>query len=126
RFMCQFTADAVNAGTGPAPKPQIMVTVVPSPTVGATPDDFLSPVEIIPPGGRPVGLARQRFGARPVSWARRVVVEAGRPQVEPRLAARRAIGGGWERDDPFGEVRPPVGPIGPGGGGIGGGAPLRR
>jgi hypothetical protein len=124
--------DAVNAGTDPAPKPGIMVTVEPrARPAGTTAPDYLFPVEIIPPGGHPQELAKERSGGRPVSWARRVVLEAGRPQVEPRSVAQRATGSGWELDDPFGKRQLPVGPIGPGGAGAigpggGGGGSARR
>jgi phospholipase C len=96
-FMCRFSADAVNSGRDPVPRPQIMVTV------STEVPEYQLPLEIIPPGGHAEVLARERSAGRPVSWARRVVMDAGRPQVESRSAARRAMGG-WEVDDPFGEI----------------------
>jgi hypothetical protein len=125
KFMCKFSADAVNGGAPPAPKPEIRVSI----TTRAP--AYLYEVEIIPPGGNQEVLrSRPRDGRVP--WARRAIVQEGRPQVAPRSTARRAFGeSAWELDDPFGDFgggiggvfddpRDPGGGIGGGGGGGGG------
>ncbi|MEV4112385.1 alkaline phosphatase family protein [Nonomuraea sp. NPDC049695] len=123
-FECHFSADAVNGGATPAPKPRIQVTV-------STQARWFE-VEIIPPGGQREVMERSSQGGR-ISWARPVVMEGGRPQVEPRWLARRAMGASdWEIDDPLGTVgglsqhidptQPVGGGVGPGGGGGGGSA----
>ena len=125
KFTCRFSADAVNGGTDhpAAPKPHIRVDV------STTTPEYLYQVEIVPPGGNQEVLRRSgRGGAR--SWARRVIVEDGRPQVAPRQTTSRALGDlgdpGWEWEDPWGELEE-VDPIDPGGGGGGGGGGgLRR
>jgi phospholipase C len=119
KFTCRFPADAVNGGTPPAPKPQIRVML----STAAAPHLF--EVEIVPPGGNRELLRAGRRQRGQVSWARRAVLEAGRPQVAPRSTSRRAIGTTkWELDDPFGDlgdIVDPVDPTEPGGGGGPGG-----
>jgi phospholipase C len=129
KFMCRFTADAVNGGDPPAPEPQIRVRVT-----TRTPA-YLYEVEIIPPGGTPEGLRMRRRDARPVPWARRARVEDGRLLVEPApTTTQRTIGQtDWELDDPFGDFggifedpSDPGGGLGGGGGGGGGGRTFTR
>src|SRR5580692_167899 len=70
RFRCDFSADAVNGGTPPAPKPQIRVTVETQASAG----DVL--VHLVPPGRPPEVLYASR-GRGPVSWAPPIVKADG-------------------------------------------------
>jgi phospholipase C len=119
RFTCRFTADAVNGGEWPAPKPQIRVSV------STQAPAHVFQVEIVPPGGNREILRTLRRPSGRVSWARPIVMEADGPRVAPRTLARRVIGTtDWEFDDPFGDIGDIGGvfdPIDPGGGGGGGG-----
>ena len=95
KFMCKFSADAVNGGAPPAPKPEIRVNVR---TLASAP---LYEVEIVPPGGNQEVLrSRPRVGPVLLGAARHHEggPSAGRTEVDraPRdrrigLGARRSV-----------------------------------
>ena len=122
RFRCDFSADAVNGGRPPAPKPQIRVTVETPASAGDV------QVHLVPPGRPPEVLYASR-GSGPVSWAPPIVKADGAVRSLPPEVARRALSGsGWVYQSPFPEApgNPTPPPVPPGRGGTGGSQTLIR